>query len=180
MLIRTGCAALATLCICTGAAAQRFDFGQIPGVPEHPKVEVDIDADLLDFVAAVAERQEPSVAGIIDGLDHVRVLVYDKFEDQATVSRFVDDTSAVLEREGWERTVYVQEQGDEKVRMYTQVDGQRLAGLTVLVLDPTEAIFINITGPIEPAELGRVADAMGFGDFLGTPAPEHTGHGEKQ
>lgn len=177
MTIRIACAAFTMLIVCNPAAAQGFfDFGQVPGVPEHPTVQVDLDAALLDFVAAVAEREDAAAAEIIGGLESVHVLVYDEFEDPAAVSEFVDETSAALERGGWKRTVYVQED-DEKVRIYTRVAGSNLEGMTVLVLDSSEATFINIAGPIEPAQLGRVASAMGFGDFLGVLASEDSGYG---
>lgn len=174
MLIRTACAGLTALGICTGTAAQgHFDLEKLPGVPEYPTVQVDLDAALLDFMAAIAERQEPAVAEVIGGLDHVRVLIYDMFEDSAAISELVEEASAALEREGWRRTVYVREDDVEKVRIYTQIDGQNLAGMKVLVLDPEEAVFINIAGPIEPAQLGRVANVLGFSEILGMPRTSH-------
>lgn len=170
MSIRKGLFAFAALGACASAAAQGFfDFGQIPGVSEEPSVQVDLNPALLGFVAAAARQGDPAAADIIGGLDGIRVRVYEELQDAAAVGAFVDETSRVLERDGWQRVVYVQDGGD-KVRIYAMMDGQQMSGMTVLVTDPSDAVFINIAGRIDPAQLGRVAAAMGFEDMLGLNA----------
>src|SRR5690606_32704932 len=158
-----------------------FRFDSIPGVSAEPHVQIDLGPALLGFAAEAARQSDPSAADMIAGLRGISVRVYDELSDTAAVQSFVDRTSQSLEQSGWERVVFVQD-GDEKVRVHALVDDQQVSGMTVMVLGSSEAVFINIDGQIDPAQLGRVAAGMGFGDVLGaimgaaqaapTPAPQ--------
>lgn len=158
-----------------------FRFDSIPGVSAEPHVQIDLGPALLGFAAEAARQSDPSAADMIAGLRGISVRVYDELSDTAAVQSFVDRTSQSLEQSGWERVVFVQD-GDEKVRVHALVDDQQVSGMTVMVLSSSEAVFINIDGQIDPAQLGRVAAGMGFGDVLGaimgaaqaapTPAPQ--------
>ena len=166
MLHRIVIAALIAVGACASAAAQEFfDFGKIPGVPDEPNVEVDLNAALLAFVTEAAKTSDADVADAISGLDGVRVRVYEDLEDPATVGSFVDDSSKRLERAGWQRTVYVADD-DDKVRVYVKMKDQHVSGMTVMVTDGDEAVFMNISGQIDAAQLGRLARMMGVGDVL--------------
>ena len=167
MLHRIVIAALIAAGAAGSAFAQDFfDFGRIPGVPPEPNVEVDLNGALLAFVAEAAKTADATGADAIEGLDGVRVRVYEDLEDPAAVGAFVDDSSKRLERDGWQRTVFVADE-DDKVRVYVKMKDQRVAGMTVMVVDDSEAVFMNISGQIDPAGLGRLARAMGVGDVLG-------------
>jgi hypothetical protein len=146
-------------------AEEYFDFGQIPGVPSEPNVEVDLNAALLAFVGEASKGSEPDLAGALSSIDGIRVRVYEELVDPAAVSAFVDDTSKKLERAAWQRMVYVRDNTD-KVRVYVKMRDQQMLGMTVMVVDETDAVFINIAGTIDPAQLGRVARAMGAGNVL--------------
>jgi hypothetical protein len=79
---------------------------------------------------------------------------------------FVDDTSQTLESQGWHAAVRVREEG-EQVRIYMKpaAAGGVLEGITLMVTDTgsgDEAVFINIAGAIEPAQLGKIAAAIGM------------------
>jgi hypothetical protein len=55
---------------------------------------------------------------------------------------------------------------------------QEISGMTVMVTDGAEAIFINIDGSISAEDLGRVMAMMPVDDVLGSitgmPAPRRT------
>lgn len=160
-------AALTAWACSAGALAQgNFDFGNIPGVPDQPNVQIDLDGPLLDFVVTAAAQGDPEAAKVLEGLEGIRVRVYEELRDTVAVNAFVEDTSRALEGDGWQRVVYVQD-GGEKVRVYARMEGQQMSGMTVLVVDATDAVFINIDGRIDPAQLGRIAAAMGMTDVLG-------------
>jgi hypothetical protein len=53
------------------------------------------------------------------------------------------------------------------VRVYVKMKDKLMTGMTVMVIDESEAVFINIAGSIDPAQLGRVARMVGVGDVLG-------------
>jgi|GEM_PF-1059879 len=158
-----------------------FRFDSIPGIAAEPHVQIDLGPALLGFAAEAARQSDPDAADMIAGLRGISVRVYEELSDAAAVQSFVDRTAQSLEQSGWERVVFVQE-GDEKVRVHARLDNQQVVGMTVMVLEPSEAVFINIDGQIDPVQLGRVAAGMGLGDVLGaimgaaqaapTPAPQ--------
>lgn len=161
-------AALIAAGYCSTALAQDFfDFGTIPGVPAEPSVEVDLNPAMLSFVAQAAQASGTDAAGALDGLKNVRVRVYEELTDPNAVSAFVDESSRALDNAGWQRAVFVADDED-KVRVYVKTQGQDISGMTLMVLDDEEAVFINIDGTINPTQLGRLASMMGVGDALGS------------
>ncbi len=167
MLNKVAIAALLAAGACSNALAQDFfDFGRIPGVPDEPNVQVDLNAPLLAFVSAAVKTADVEGAEVISGLDGVRVRVYQKLNDTKAVSAFVEDASKRLERAGWLRTVYVADD-DSRVRIYVRIKDNRMSGMTVMVVDDKEAVFMNISGTIDPEQLGRLARTVGVGDVFG-------------
>ena len=134
-----------------------FDFGQIPGVNETPTVQVDLNAAMLGFVSAAAIAADPAAAELINGIDNVRVRVYDNIDDIDDLHDFIDDASGNLERDGWQRIVFVDDD-EAKVRVYLTFDDVNATGITVMVAgEGDEAVFINVAGLINPTQLGQLA-----------------------
>jgi hypothetical protein len=171
----------AALAFATTANAQGyFSFDEIPVLGE-PNVQIDLPPALLSFVnEAVKGANNPEVANALAGVENVRVRVYEDIgaDNMAAVTKFVEDTSAKLERDGWHSVVRVRQDG-ENVRVYMKPTTNAAAapgtldGLTVMVTDDSgdEVVFINIAGAIEPAELGKLANAAGMGDLFDTTPP---------
>ena len=105
------------------------------------------------------------MAEALKGIEGVRVRVYETIDNEQAVLDFIDDTSGKLERAGWERAVYVQE-GTEKVRIYTKLEQQQMTGLTLMVYDG-EAVFINVAGTLNPAQLAKLIGTVGADGFNG-------------
>jgi hypothetical protein len=155
-----------------GASAQGdFSFGEIPGLDAQPTIQIDLNPAMLGFLSEAAKGAGEAASGL-EGLTNVRVYVYEGIgDDLSDVLKFVEDTSQRLERDGWHSAVRVNEDG-EQVRIYMKLpsSGARSApgvidGLTVMVTDSRagdEAVFINISGQIEAAQLGRIAGAIGM------------------
>ncbi|WP_428098191.1 DUF4252 domain-containing protein [Candidatus Rariloculus sp.] len=146
-----------------------FDFTQIPGVSDEPKVQIDLNPAMLGFVQAAASAADPAAAEVLAGIEGVRVLVYDILDDSDEVMEFIDDASGTLERDGWQRAVYIQDD-DARVRVYMKFEGTTVAGMTVMVADPGregDAVFINVAGEIDPTKIGELAASLGVGDVLG-------------
>lgn len=178
ILVATSVALLAQ----TAALAEPyFEFGPIPGVPSEPNVEVNLSSTLLAFVVEATKGSDANVSAALAGIDGIRVRVYKKLKDPAAVESFIEDTSKTLERADWQRMIYVKDES-KKVRIYVKMNGREMTGMTVMVVDEsgeTQAAFINIAGTIDPAELGRVARAMGAGDVLdgfGATSRDQHGH----
>ena len=145
-----------------------FDFGSIPGVASEPKVQIDLNPVLLGFVREASKEAESDAGNALAGLKSVRVSVYEAVENQDAVMDYIGETSQQMESEGWQRVIYVEEQGEERVRMYMKSQGNRVAGLTMMVAGggDDEAVFINIVGDIDPAQLGKLAGSLGAGGLL--------------
>jgi hypothetical protein len=62
--------------------------------------------------------------------------------------------------------VYIQD-GEDKVRIYVKREEANLSGMTVMVVDASDAVFLNIAGSITPEQLGRVVAAVGLDDVAG-------------
>jgi hypothetical protein len=176
--------AAALLAVTATANAQQgyFSFDDIPGVDAEPTVEVDLNPALLNFVGEAAKPADPNVAQVLAGITNIRVRVYEGIgDDIAAMTRFVEDTSARLEREGWQRAVKVNEDG-EQVRVYmkplapgTNAAPGSIGGIVVMVTDEgagDESVFINVAGIIQPEQLGKIAGHVGMnGVFNMVPGP---------
>lgn len=151
----------------TAHAQGYFDFGQIPGVAQNPTVQVDLNPATLGFVGAAAAAADPAVAELIAGIQNVRVRVYDIVDEAEDLFAFIDDTSGNLERDGWQRTVFVDDD-EAKVRVYLKFEDVNATGITVMVAgDGDEAVFINVSGLINPTQLGMLAQKYGAQAGLG-------------
>lgn len=148
------------------SAQEEFRFDAIPGIAAEPHVQIDLGPALLGFAAEAARQSDPGAADMIAGLRGISVRVYEEVTDAPAVQSFVDQTTQSLEQSGWERVVFVQD-GTERVRVHALVEGQQMVGMTFMILDSSDAVFIKIDGQIDPVQLGRVAAAMGLGDVLG-------------
>ena len=165
MKIRYGLACLA-LSAAAVQAQEYFDFDQLPGIAGEPSVQIDLNPAMLGFVkAAAAASEDPEAAQLLEGIEGIRVRVYEHLADPAGVVEFIDRASQTMEGQGWQRSVYVQDEG-ERVRIYMRFDDTRMSGLTVMVTDDTEAVFISVAGQIDPAVLGRVAGPLGIDGIL--------------
>lgn len=161
MMCKNSLAVLTLLGACSAAQAQgNFDIDSIPGLPEQPSVQVDLDASVLGFAAGAADVGDPEIADLLEAVEGARVRVYERLDDAAAVTSFVDDASGQLERDGWNRVFYA-EDGADTVRIFARLEGAIMNGLTVMALSDDEAVFVDVAGRISAAQLGRIVEAMG-------------------
>jgi hypothetical protein len=173
MTFRLSLAAAALFALSGAASAQNgyFDFGQIPGLDAEPTVQIDLNPTMLGWVTQAAKQNDPEAAKVIESLKGVRVLVYEDIDSSVkAVSQFIEDASRKLEGDGWQRTVYVRD-GTDRVRIYMkpgdpQAAKPEIAGFVVMVVDDSDAVFINVAGPVDPEQLGRLAGGFGWGGML--------------
>jgi hypothetical protein len=69
----------------------------------------------------------------------------------------VKDVSSRLGDHGWESVVTVNS-NDEQVRVFMMINDDQVEGITVMAVEDTEAVFVNVIGSINPEELGRVME----------------------
>lgn len=163
--IRIGLVTSLLVCGCVSAQGN-FDLDDIPGVGQAPTVQIDMNQQMLNFVRIAAAASDPNAAEALAGINRVRVRVYDTLEDPAAVAAFVDDSSQRLDREGWQPAVSIQDEGN-RVRMYVRFDGDNVSGMTFMVVDEEDAVFIDIDGTIDPAMLGQLTKQMGIDGVVG-------------
>ena len=144
-----------------------FSFDDVPGITSTPSVQVDLNPAMLGFVKAAAAAADPNAAEVLDGIENVRLRVYSMLDNNDEFLAFIDDASGSLERDGWQRVVFVDEE-DAKVRIYMQFEDTVASGVTVMVAaKDDEAVLINIAGTIDPTTLGQLMKSVGAGDVLG-------------
>jgi Domain of unknown function (DUF4252) len=173
MRIRKIAAGFVGLATCTTALAQgSFNFDDIPGIDQQPIVVVDINPMMIGFLRNMAEAADPDpdAPSIFAGLRGIKLRVYNATESNSEFSSFIQRAAGLLDAEGWQQVASVQDEGSS-VRLYVKLTEEDFSGLTAMVMDGTEAIFINIDGSINAAELGRIMQQYGLEDVLGAMAP---------
>ncbi len=124
---------------------------------EMPTVEVNIKGALLRMAAAASRNEDPTLAAMLGKLQaiQVRTFRYKPGQRERLVSRS-NGLGKTLEARGWDTIVRVRD--EEDVDMYLQTRGDKVMGMMVTVIDPSEqeVVFINIVGEIDPEEVGRL------------------------
>lgn len=136
------------------------DFGRLDAIYGEPRVMINIGGPLMKLLAAAASASEdPEAAAMMKGLEGVRVNVYDTAGNTEPAMAMMLDAKAALEAEQWLPIVQVREEG-ENVQMFTRLDGEMMQGMAIMVVNEEEAVFLNILGNIDPAQVGRVMEQL--------------------
>ena len=140
-----------------------LDLASIEGwFDEEPWLEVNIKGALLRLITEASKNEDPELTSLLGKLKAIEVRGYplspSQFKD---ISKRTSTLSRQLESKGWETVVRVRERtGDEEqVNIYLKTNRDIIAGLVVMVLQPDDeegAVFVNIVGDIDPAEIGRL------------------------
>jgi hypothetical protein len=133
------------------------DFGELNSIFGDPTVQISIGESLLNMVGALSAEEDPEAAELFRKLNGVRVNVFETESLAAGAVDLVKDISAQLSDRGWESVVTVNS-ADEQVRIYMKISDDQIDGITVMALEETEAVFVNVIGNINPSELERVMD----------------------
>lgn len=149
---------------------QQNDFTDTPGYVDFNEVgqwfdvpaniEVNLRGSLLDLIAN--SSNDSDFARLVGDLQVIQARGYPMSSDtQDEVMRQFDELSNRLESDGWERVVFLRDEG-ESVNIYVKSDGESIAGLTVMLADPNdgETMFVNIVGSIRPDELGKIGRGL--------------------
>jgi hypothetical protein len=133
------------------------DFGELNSLFGEPTVQISIGESLLGLVGSLSANEDPEAAELFKRLNGVRVNV---FETETLVDGAIDlirDISAKLSDRGWESVVTVNS-AEEQVRVFMKINADTVDGITVMTVEENEAVFVNVIGNIDPAELGKVMD----------------------
>ena len=133
------------------------DFGDLSLTYGEPKITINLGGTMLNFVGMMSSSESPETSEMISKLKGIRVQIY-SIEDnaEAAMNQF-GDTKSSLKSSGWEPIVQVNED-DEQVLVYMKAVEGNMEGMTVMVVDQEEAVFVNVIGQLNPAELAKVMD----------------------
>lgn len=143
-----------------------FDFGEIPGVGDQPAVDININSVMIGFIMAAAREADPDAADLLSGLQGIRVRVFNDVRNARQIDDFIDDVTETLESAGWQRVVFVQDEGS-KARIHMRMTDDAVSGMTVMVFDGSDVVLINVAGSISAADLGRIMAVLPVDDVLG-------------
>jgi len=132
------------------------DFGDLSMFGE-PNIQIAIGGSLLGLISSVTASEDPEAAALFSRLEGVRVIVFEDQQGPDGAVSLVKEVSASLSKKGWESVVTVNS-NEEQVRIFMKINEDQVEGLTVMALEEDEAVFVNIIGDLNPAELGRVME----------------------
>ena len=135
------------------------DFGDLSATYGEPKIIINLGGTMLSFVDMWSSAESPETADLISKLKGIRVQIYSMDENVDAAKSQFSKTKSSLKSSGWEPIVQINED-DEQVLVYMKMDGGNMEGMTVMVVDGEEAVFVNIIGQLNPAELGKVMESF--------------------
>ena len=133
------------------------DFGDLSVTYGEPKLTINLGGTMLNFVGMMSSSESPETSDLISKLKGIRVQIYSLDENVDAARSQFTETKGNLKSSGWEPIVQINEE-DEQVLVYMKTEDDNMEGMTVIVVDDEEAVFVNIIGQLNPAEFGRVMD----------------------
>lgn len=133
------------------------DFGDLSLTYGEPKITINLGGTMLNFVGMMSSSESPETSEMISKLKGIRVQIYSIEENVEVARNQFGDTKKSLKSSGWEPIVQVNED-DEQVLVYMKAVDGNMEGMTVMVVDEEEAVFVNIIGQLNPTELAQVMD----------------------
>jgi hypothetical protein len=135
------------------------DFGDLSATYGDPKITINLGGTMLGFVGMMSSAESPETSELISKLKGIRVQIYSMDEDASAAKDQFGKTRKGLKSSGWEPVVQINED-DEQVLVYMKMEDDNMEGMTVMVVDDEEAVFVNIIGQLNPAELGKVMESF--------------------
>ena len=133
------------------------DFGDLSATYGEPKITINLGGTMLNFVGMMSSSESPETSEMISKLKGIRVQIYELDEGVDAARDQFSETRSNLKSSGWEPIVQVNED-DEQVLVYMKAIDGHMEGMTVMVVDEEEAVFVNVIGQLNPAELAQVMD----------------------
>lgn len=143
----------------------QFDFADLSAQYGEPKVEVNLNANLMQIIGHFADKDEPEMAEVLSKLESIKVRIYNLNEELETVNAALDRVSSALKLDNWETLVTVNNnEENQKVRIFSKSTDNVIDGVVVMVVSPEkdggEAVFINIVGEIDPANIAKITNKI--------------------
>ena len=140
------------------------DFANLNSVYGEPKVMVNLNKTMLGFISKI-NMSDPEASELISKLKGVHVQIYNITENDQPALDLIAKISKDIKTKDWLPIVSVNEK-DEKVRIFTKITDDVMDGLVVMIINNSdsrearEAVFINIVGEIDPAQINKVTESL--------------------
>ena len=140
------------------------DYANLDSEYGEPKVMVNLNKTMLGFISKI-NMSDPEASELISKLKAVRVQIYNMTDNDQPALDLIARVSEDIQTKDWLPIVTVNEK-DEKVRVFTKITNDIMDGLVVMVINNSEpqgereAVFINIVGEIDPAQINKVTESL--------------------
>lgn len=140
------------------------DFANLDSEYGEPKVMVNLNKTMLGFISKM-NMSDPEASELISKLKAVRIQIYNMTDNDQPALDLIANVSEDIITKDWLPIVSVNEK-DEKVRVFTKITNDVMDGLVVMVINNSEereereAVFINIVGEIDPAQINKVTKSL--------------------
>jgi hypothetical protein len=146
--------------------------------------DVTLEGEMLKLAAKFMEMDgDPEAAQIKDIIKDLKGIYIKNFEFDQPNQYSPEDVAEVraqLAAPGWSRIVENRtKRGGETNEIYVMKDGNKIAGVAILVAEPKELTVVNIVGPIDLDKLSALEGKFGIPDEDNHPKPKNTPSGEK-
>lgn len=129
-------------------------------------VDVSLDQSMLKFACQFLDQKDhdqakaKKICGNMQGI-YVHSFEFEKEGDYS--EQDLNEVRASLKGPAWSRIVNVRSKVDgENVEVYFKKEGDKFSGLVVIATEPTSLTFVNIMGPIDPADLADLGGQFGI------------------
>jgi flagellar hook assembly protein FlgD len=138
------------------------DFENLEAIYGEPKVMVNLNQTMLGFVSKMS-ASDPEASELISKLKAVRVQIYSINDNEQPALDLIARVTQDIKSKDWMPIVSINEK-KEKVRVFTKLTNDVMDGLVVMVINEEdnarEAVFINIVGEIDPAQISKVTQSL--------------------
>ena len=134
------------------------DFENLRGLEDSELVvDVKLGGWLLGWARSVADQSDDEDLDVLSSIDSIRVRVFE-LNNAADVVDSSRDLAEELRDDGWEDFAQVKDK-DETVFVMVKGSAAQLDGITVIAVDHDhEAVFVNVAGRLDPADIARILD----------------------
>lgn len=138
-----------------------FPIENLGILPEESiNLEINLPGAMLKFIAAATDENEPDLSRIAENLKSIRVRGADLGEvGLERVRSGFQNAAQKLEAAGWSSMVRMRAD-DEEVYIFFKEEVGQMVGLTVLTLEDSEVMLINLVGNIDPSDLSGLAEGL--------------------
>ena len=106
--------------------------------------------------AEAGEEAKRLTRAVLQAVEGVQLRVYDVDNNTEMFDGAINESVSNLKAAGWQTLVTVKEANERVVIMQAGED-EMIVGLSVLVSNPDEAIFVNVVGQLKPEDVVLLA-----------------------